>query len=82
VSVKYSDPGIVADGKRRLREAKDYLAMRKLIFAEVVQRHEEERKHASFWRLFWLELMIQREVAAELKKEFPPNALHIAAAEK
>lgn len=71
---------IVADGAQRLREAKDYSAARRRILSEVRGRHRAEVKNASFWRRLRLEVQIRRETRAELKKEFPPAALYIAAA--
>jgi hypothetical protein len=78
--MKSSDSKIVSDGARRLREAKDYLALRKRLRAEVAQRYADELERAPFWRRLWLEMRIRREVSAELEKEFPPAALHIVAA--
>ncbi len=69
---------IVADGAQRLREAKVYPEIRKHLLIEVARRFEAEKKSASFWRRLWLEAKIRREVSGELKKQFPPAALHIA----
>ena len=76
--MKDSESRIVADGAQRLRDAKGYTELRKRMLAEVARRYEGEKKSASFWRRLWLEVKIHREVRGELKKEFPPTALHIA----
>lgn len=75
-----SDSKIVADGMERLHKAKSYSVIRKRLLAEVALRHEAERKIASFWRRLWIRVKIHREVSTELKREFPPAALHIGAA--
>ncbi len=69
---------VVADGPERLRAAADYAAVRQRIVAEVRQRHRAEPGSASFWREVWLAVKIRREVQAELRKVFPPGALHVA----
>jgi hypothetical protein len=73
-----SDSKIVQDGAQRLREAKNFFAMRRRLMVEVSRRYEAEMKNTSFWERLWLRVRIHREVSAELKKEFPSAALHIA----
>lgn len=68
---------IVADGAQRLRDAKDCVAVRQRILLEVRRRYDEEKKGASLWRRVALEVKIRREVAAEMKKEFPTQALYL-----
>lgn len=68
---------IVADGPQRHRDASDYWAVRKRIRDEIALRYESQRKHASTWRRLWIEFTIRREVSAELRKIFPPGALHL-----
>jgi hypothetical protein len=80
--MKDSDSKIVADGMRRLREVKDYPAVRKRMLADVACRYKEEKKRASFWRRLWLEVKVRREVRVALQKEFPPSALYIATTTK
>ena len=68
---------IVADGAQRLREAKDYSLVKRRILGEVRRRYDVEKRKASLWRRLWLEFKVRREVSAELKKAFPPAALHV-----
>ena len=73
---------IVADGAQRLREAKDYPAVKRRITLEVRKRYSDVTQKASYWRRLWLEVKIKREVHAELNREFPPAALHISPTSK
>ena len=71
-------PRIIADGPERLREACDYRAVRRRIFAELEHRHAPELQAASFWRRLWLRLKIEREARAALRRRFPAGSLHVA----
>jgi hypothetical protein len=78
--MKTPESRIVADGADRLRRANNYPAMRAAIRAEVALRYESEKADAPLWRRIWIEYKIHREAAAELRKHFPPGALHVTAA--
>ena len=39
-------------------------------------RYAAELAHTGFWRRLMIELRIEREVSAEMKRRFPPGALH------
>lgn len=43
-------------------------------------RYAAELAHAGFWRRLMIELRIEREVTAEMKRRFPPGALHASCA--
>jgi len=49
---------------------------RRLIAREVCSRYEKERKSAGLWRRLVIWAKIQKEIAAELKRKFPPHALY------
>ncbi|HVX91539.1 MAG TPA: hypothetical protein VHC20_08090, partial [Candidatus Paceibacterota bacterium] len=49
---------------------------RRLIEREVCSRYEQERKRAGLWRRLVIWTKIQKEVAVELKRKFPPHALY------
>jgi hypothetical protein len=51
---------------------------RRAIRRNVGARYEAERKHGGFWRQLMIRVKIEREVAAELKRRFPPHALFAA----
>ncbi|MFT3781532.1 MAG: hypothetical protein QM790_05895 [Nibricoccus sp.] len=73
--MKEPKSNIVFDG-RRLREGEDYTAVKRRLLLEVQRQHEDELRRASFWQRLWLRVKMRREVHAELKKQFPPAALH------
>jgi len=50
---------------------------RRLIEREVTIRHADERQGAGWWRRLVIWMKVQREVAAELKRRFPPQALYV-----
>jgi hypothetical protein len=79
ISKCVKEGGIVADGARRHREARDYQAIRARILAEVTRRFASEQAKASFWQRLQLAVKIRREVHAQMQREFPPGCLHIAA---
>lgn len=43
---------------------------------ELRLHYAAELAHAGFWRRLMIDLRIEREVAAEMKRRFPPGALH------
>jgi hypothetical protein len=50
---------------------------RRIIEREVESRHEEEKKIAGWWNRWLIAVKIQKEVAAELNRRFPPGALYL-----
>jgi hypothetical protein len=71
--MKNTESNIIADGSRLHRKT-----LKQRVSLEVRQRHDEELRQATFWRRFWLEIKIRREIAVAVNKEFPPAALHWA----
>ena len=52
--------------------------IRRRIRQEVEVRFSEQRSNAGFWRRLLIDLAIEREVEAEMKRRFPPRALYLA----
>jgi hypothetical protein len=50
---------------------------RQIIELEVRRRYEEGMKSSRWWRRCLVALKIQREVAVELNRRFPPHALYM-----
>ena len=73
---------IVADGDQRYRDAMDYDAVYRRVFAEVSRRFESEKANAPLWGRCWLEVKILREVRDIMKREFPGGSLHISSLER
>lgn len=57
------------------REARN--EARRLIAREVTRRYENELNDAGLVRRFVIWMKIQKEVAKELKRKFPPHALYV-----
>ena len=70
---------IVADGRERLREAGGYEEERRRLRAELARRVEFDCARMSWWNRLWLEVKLRHAVHTELRKKFPPGALHVAA---
>ena len=68
---------IVADGPERWRDAGNFEAERRRVAAEFAQRMECAGKSKPFWRRLWLYIQVRRAVTAEMKRKFPPGALHV-----
>ena len=66
---------IIADGLFS-RRSKEYVATRGRLVAAARVRYAQELKDASIFGRIRLELKIEREVRAELRKIFPPGALY------
>ncbi len=73
---------IVADGPKRHRDANDYAAIRARLLTALTQRHDAELRRASFFHRLWIAVKIRRAVRAELRKIFPPGALHLVLARR
>jgi hypothetical protein len=74
--MKGDNSGIVADGLRRLRRARQYHAVRTRLLLEARRRRAGEMEGASFWRSMGIKWEIEREVGAQLEKEFPSGAFY------
>jgi hypothetical protein len=74
--MKLHDSKIIADGADRYRAAKNYREVRRQLIAQATERYRGAIENASVWRRWWILLRIRREVRVELRKEFPPAALH------
>ena len=75
----HHDSRIVVDGADRLRKAGDYEAERRRLRADLARTFDLECARGSWWNRLWLEVKLRRAVRVELKKKFPPGALHVAA---
>jgi hypothetical protein len=80
--MKTQRENIVADGHRRYRDARDYKVLRARILTEISSRYAPEKAKASFWRRFWIEVMILHEVRSVMKREFPAGSLYLSAHRK
>jgi hypothetical protein len=67
---------IVSGNLERFRRSKEHAALRARLVAEARQRHEADINGAPFWKRAWLEVVIEREVRAKLRRLFPPGALY------
>jgi hypothetical protein len=67
---------IISESLGRFRRSKEHAALRARLVAEARRRHEADISAAPFWRRAWLEVVIEREVRAELRRHFPPGALY------
>ena len=66
---------IIAEGSLSSR-SKEYRVIESRLVAEARLRYAQALKGASLLKRVRLELAIQREVQAELKKRFPSHALY------
>jgi len=69
---------IVSGSLDRFRRSREYAALRARLGADARLRHGAELKGAPFWRRAWLEMVIEREVRAELGRICPPGALYVS----
>lgn len=67
----------VADGRERLMKTEEYRAAREAVIATVRARYTEPLAHAGFLRRLALRLRMQREMAREVAKLAPPEALYL-----
>jgi hypothetical protein len=70
---------IVADGHNRYRDAINYADVRKRLHAQITLRYQDQLRHASVWRRWWIAIKVRRDTRAELKKICSPAALHFVA---
>jgi hypothetical protein len=67
---------IISGGLERFRSSKEFAALRARLVAEARLRHDADLRGAPFWRRAWLEVVIELEVRAKLRRLFPPGALY------
>lgn len=71
-----SDERFVADGYERLTKSSEFQATRVEVIAAVRARYAEDLAGAGILRSLVLHLRMRREVAQELAKLAPPDALY------
>jgi len=69
-------PKIIAGSLQRLRLTRGYAELRARLRADARLRHAGAFATASLWRRIWLNVEIEREVEAKLRKAWPPDALY------
>jgi hypothetical protein len=69
---------IISGDLERFRRSKEYAALRARLVADARLRHDADLRGAPFWRRAWLEVVIEREVRAELRRICPPGALYVS----
>jgi hypothetical protein len=67
----------MADGRERLESSEGYRAARAEIIATVRARYAESLAGAGILRRLVLRLRMEREIARELAKIAPPDALYL-----
>ncbi len=72
-----SDERLVADGHERLTNSSEFRAARAAIIAAARARYAEPLAGAGILRRLVLHLRMRREIAQELDKLAPPDALYI-----
>jgi hypothetical protein len=72
-----SDDRFTADGYDELKKSKEYRAARDEVIAAVRARYTESLASAGILRRLVLRLRMQREIAQELDKLAPPDALYL-----
>lgn len=71
-----SDERFVADGYERLTKSPEFRAARAEVIASVEARYAEHLAGAGVLRGLMLRLRMRREIAQELSKIAPPDALY------
>lgn len=69
----------VADGQERLRRSSEYRAAREAVVAVVRARYAESLAGARMFGRIMLLLRMRREIAQEVAKLAPPDALYLRA---
>ena len=72
-----SEDRFTADGYDELKKSKEYRAARDEVIASVRARYAEPLASAGVLRRLVLRLRMQREIALELDKLAPPDALYL-----
>lgn len=70
------DDRFVADGYKRLTESSEFRAARAAVIAAIEGRYAEHLRGAGILRRLALRLRMRREIAQELAKLAPPDALY------
>jgi len=71
-----SDDRFVADGHERLTKSSEFRVARSAVIASVQARYADQLAAAGILRRLVLRLRMRREVAQELAKLAPPDALY------
>jgi hypothetical protein len=71
-----SDENFVADGHERLTKSSEFRAARAEVLAAVRARYAEQLAGAGILRRLAIHLRMRREIAQELDKLAPPDALY------
>ena len=71
-----SDDRFVADGHERLTKSSEFRAARSAVITSVQARYADQLAAAGILRRLMLRLRIRREIAQELAKLAPPDALY------
>ena len=71
-----ADERFVVDGHERLTESSEFRAARASVVAAVRARYAEDLAGAGLLRRLVLHLRMRREIAQELDKLAPPDALY------
>ena len=72
-----SEERIVAHGREELMKSEGYRVARDEVIAAVRARYAEPLANAGFFRWLVLHLRMRREIARELDKLAPPDALYL-----
>jgi hypothetical protein len=67
----------MADGRERLMESKGYRTARAEVIATVRARYSEDLASAGVFRRLVLRLRMEREIAREVARLAPPEALYL-----
>lgn len=70
------DERLVADGHKRLTESSEFRAAREAVIAAARVRYAEPLAKSGILRRLVLHLRMRREIAQELDKLAPPDALY------
>ena len=70
------DERFVADGHERLAESSEFRMARAAVITSVQARYAEQLAGAGIFRRLVLRLRLRREIAQELSKLAPPDALY------
>jgi hypothetical protein len=69
---------IISGNLGRFRRSKEHAAPRARLVAEARLRHHADLDGAPCWKRAWLEVVIELEVRARLRRLYPPGALYMS----
>lgn len=72
-----SDDRIVAHGREQLMKSKEFQALRDEVIAAARARYAEPLASAGIFQRLVLQFRMRREIARELDKLAPPDALYL-----